>query len=209
MNPALTLIIGTPRYSTWSLRPWLLLKALNLPFDTREITLRQPDTKDKILEISPSGKIPLLIHGNRKIWDSLAIAEYLAETYPQAHLWPLDPDLRAWARSISAEMHAGFQALRSACPMDLGLDSAKTDLDTELRRDISRIEAIWTECLDHNNKNGPFLFGSFSIADAMYAPVVTRFVSYHLPRNSQAQAYCQTIMDTAWMQDWRQMAMGS
>lgn len=206
MNDSLTLIIGTPRYSTWSLRPWLMLKMAGIAFQTTEITLRQPDTKEQILKYSPSGKVPLLIDGPLRIWDSLAIGEYLAEKFPQAHLWPQTPEERAWARSVSAEMHSGFQALRSTCPMDIGLDSPLAELSDDLKTDIHRIETIWTACREHHEKAGPFLFGGFTIADAMFAPVVTRFQTYHLPRNTVAQAYMDTILNLSQMQDWINLA---
>ena len=207
MEKPFTLVIGTRRYSSWSLRPWLMLKAAGVLFTEIEITLRQPDTKSKILELSPSGKVPLLIHGDLKIWDSLSIAEYLAEQFPDAGLWPSDLSARVLARSISSEMHSGFQSLRNACPMDLGLDSPMTDLSDELLTDIRRIEAIWTECHKLFGHHGPFLFGSFSIADAMFAPVVTRFRTYHLPLNDVGLAYCQTIAELPWMQEWTKAAL--
>ena len=206
MTDQLTLIIGTPRYSTWSLRPWLMLKKAGIAFATIEITLRQPDTKEQILKHSPSGKVPLLIDGPLRIWDSLAIGEYLAEKFPQANLWPQGPEERAWARSVSAEMHSGFQALRSTCPMDVLLDSPLSELPDDLTTDIQRIETIWTACRNHHKEAGPFLFGDFSIADAMFAPVVTRFNTYHLPRNPVAQAYMDTILSLSQMQDWIKLA---
>ena len=207
MNQSLTLVIGTRRYSTWSLRPWLMLKAANVPFEEIEITLRQPDTKANILKYSPSGKVPLLIHGSLNVWDSLSIAEYLAETFPDAGLWPKDLSARVLARSISAEMHSGFQTLRSTCPMDLGLDSPMMDLSDDLLTDIRRIETIWTECRTLYCLHGPFLFGSFTSADAMFAPVVTRFRTYHLPVNDVAKDYCETIAALPWMQEWTKKAL--
>ena len=205
--PPLTLVIGTRRYSTWSLRPWLMLKAAGADFSEIEVTLRQPDTKAQILRHSPSGKVPLLIDGTRKIWDSLAIAEYLAELFAQAKLWPEEAGKRAWARSISAEMHSGFQTLRGTCPMDLGLDSPLTDISDDLQADIGRIDAIWSECRSQNGAAGPFLFGGFTVADAMFAPVVTRFNTYHLPRSSQSQDYMDTILNLDWMKHWTQAAL--
>ena len=205
--PPLTLVIGTRRYSTWSLRPWLLLKAAGADFTEIEVTLRQPDTKAQILRHSPSGKVPLLIDGTRKIWDSLAIAEYLAELFPQAKLWPEEAGTRALARSISAEMHSGFQTLRNTCPMDLGLDSPLTDISDDLQTDIRRIDTIWSECRSQYGAAGPFLFGGFTVADAMFAPVVTRFNTYHLPRSSQSQVYMDTILNLDWMKHWTQSAL--
>jgi len=207
MEKPITLVIGTRRYSSWSLRPWLMLKAANVPFSEIEITLRQPDTKSKILDVSPSGKVPLLIHGDLKVWDSLSIGEYLAEQFPNAGLWPSDLSARVLARSISAEMHSGFQTLRNTCPMDLGLDSPMTDLSEDLLTDIRRIEAIWTECRRLYGPHGPFLFGSFSIADAMFAPVVTRFRTYHLPMNKVCLDYCQSVAELPWMREWTKNAL--
>ena len=206
MTTPLTLVIGTPRYSTWSLRPWLVLSAAHAQFDLVTIPLRQPETKAQILEYSPSGKVPLLIDGDVKIWDSLAIAEYLAETFPQAGLWPAAKADRAWARAISAEMHSGFQTLRNTCPMDVLADSPLTDLSDELRTDIHRIEAIWTQCRQAHQADGPFLFGSFTIADAMFAPVVTRFKTYHLPCNAVAHKYQQAVLDFDALRAWVKMA---
>ncbi len=207
MDQPLTLVIGTKRYSTWSLRPWLMLKAATVPFTEVEIALRQPDTKAKIQEWSPSGKVPLLIYGSLRVWDSLAIGEFLDELCPAAALWPRDLSARATARAISAEMHSGFQALRSACPMDLGLDSPLADLSEDLLTDIRRIEAIWTECRTLFGPHGPYLFGNFTIADAMFAPVVTRFKSYHLPCNKISDDYCKTILALPWMQEWTNAAL--
>ena len=203
-NSSLTLVIGSRRYSTWSLRPWLMLKASGASFDTIEIPLRQPDTKARILEYSPSGKVPLLIDGPLKIWDSLAIAEYLAEKFPQARLWPENSADRAWARSVCAEMHSGFQTLRSLCPMDLTLDQPMPDPSPDLLADLHRIETIWTQCRQHHTAQGPFLFGHFSNADAMFAPVASRIATYHLPVNSTARDYTDCLMNLPWMREWTQ-----
>lgn len=213
MNDTYALVIGTPRYSTWSLRPWLIMKSLGLTFDTVEVTLRQPDTKPKILELSPSGKVPLLIHrnpawGERKIWDSLAIAEYLAEQFPDRALWPSDPGARAVARSISAEMHSGFQALRSQCPMDvLAHTPLGDDLPDDLKADIERVEAIWAQSRLNYGQSGPYLFGDFTIADAMFAPVVTRFNTYGLATKPDTTAYCETMGRNPWMVEWVKSAL--
>lgn len=211
MSDTYTLVIGTPRYSTWSLRPWLIMKSLGMTFDTVEITLRQPDTKPKILELSPSGKVPLLIHrnlswGERKIWDSLAIAEYLAELFPDRALWPMDPGARAVARSISAEMHSSFQALRSQCPMDVLAHTPLSDIPDDLGADIARIETIWEQTRQTYGQAGPYLFGGFSIADAMFAPVVTRFHTYGLATKPSTAAYCETMLHTPSMEEWINIA---
>ena len=206
MTQALKLIIGTRRFSSWSLRPWLMLKATGLAFDVTEIALRQPDTKEQILRHSPSGKVPLLMDGSVKIWDSLAIGEYLAEKSPQTQLWPDEIPDRAWARSIAAEMHSGFQALRSQCSMDVLLDQPLGDIPDDLQTDISRITAIWDQCRSVHGPSGPFLFGHFTIADAMFAPVVSRFATYHLPTSAQGSDYITAIMGLDWMREWIEQA---
>ncbi|CAA7621419.1 glutathione S-transferase family protein [Magnetospirillum sp. SS-4] len=189
----LTLVIGTKRYSSWSLRPWLALKAAGAEFREIEITLRQPDTKAEILKHSPSGKVPLLIDDGLRVWDSLAICEYVAERFPDARLWPEDPVARAVARAVSAEMHSGFVPLRQNCQMDLCLDAPMADIPAEVSADVERIDALWRDCRGRFGQDGPFLFGRFSVADAMYAPVVTRMRTYHLPLTPASRAYCAAI----------------
>jgi len=202
MPEAFTLVIGTRRFSSWSLRPYLALKAAGARFAEVEIALRQPDTKQRILAWSPSGKVPLLIHGEVKVWDSLAICEYLAEVFPVAGLWPAAAEARAVARAVSAEMHAGFPALRNACPMDLVEPTPLAELPPEVAQDAARIRAVWNDCRARFGAGGPFLFGRFSVADAMYAPVVTRFTSYGLPQDAVSQAYCDAIWALPAMREW-------
>jgi len=201
MSDAFTLVIGTRRFSSWSLRPYLALKAAGAAFTEVEIALRQDDTKQRILAWSPSGKVPLLVHGDVKVWDSLAICEYLAELFPSAGLWPVDPVARAVARSVSAEMHSGFQAIRNACPMDLVAPSP-VEITPEVAQDAVRIRALWNDCRTRFGAGGPFLFGRFSVADAMYAPVVTRFTSYGLPQDEVSQAYCDAVWALPAMKEW-------
>jgi glutathione S-transferase len=206
---SLTLVIGTKRYSTWSLRPWLVLRWSGLPFVEETIALRRPETKAEIAARSPSGKVPLLIDGALKIWDSLAICEYLAERAPQAGLWPTDPAARATARAVSAEMHAGFPVLRQTCPMDLGLDAPLSDIPADLAAEIARIDALWTDCRKRFGADGPYLFGARpTIADAMYAPVVTRFHTYHLPLGPTAAAYVTAVRAMADLVAWSAEAQG-
>ena len=171
----LTLVIGNKQFSSWSLRPWLALKQLGLPFREVLVLLRRPETKAEILKYSPSGKVPYLIDGSLGVWDSLAIIEYLNELKPEARLWPADRAARAFARSISAEMHSGFAALRQHLGMDLKRTPAKGEWPSEAAADIERVQAIWAEARARHGKGGPFLFGAFTAADAMYAPVVNRF----------------------------------
>lgn len=196
----LTLVIGTKRYSSWSLRPWLALKVAGIPFDEVEIALRQPETKAEILKYSPSGKVPLLKDGDLAVWDSLAICEYLAERRPS--LWPLDASARAVARSVAAEMHSGFMPLRRDCPMDVLADLPMAEIPDEVTTELIRIDALWSDCRTRFGQDGPFLFGAFSIADAMFAPVVTRLRTYHLPVGAVSQAYCDAIMALPAMKEW-------
>lgn len=204
MSAPMTLVIGTKRFSSWSLRPWLAARVAGLAFDEVPITLRQPETKAEILKHSPSGKVPCLIHGSLTIWDSLAICEYLAELAPG--LWPEDRAARAVARAVSAEMHAGFQALRNACSMDVCETTPLADIPPEVLAEVERIGAIWTDCRARFGAGGPFLFGRFSIADAMYAPVVTRFTTFALPMDAGAKAYCDAIWALPAMQEWKRAA---
>ena len=200
----LTLVIGNRNLSSWSLRPWLLLRHLGLPHRVVTIPLRQPDTPLRIRRHSPSGKVPVLRVGDLAIWDSLAIAEWLAERHPE--LWPADPALRALARSVSCEMHSGFPALRTFLPMDFTARFGPPGkLLAEVEADIERIVAIWASCRRAAGA-GPFLFGEFGIADAMYAPVCSRFTTYAVPLERAAQAYVDTVMALPAMQEWGRLA---
>ncbi len=198
------LIIANRTYSSWSLRAWLALRASGHPFEEQVVLLRQPDTRASILRWSPSGKLPCLIDNELAIWDSLAIAEYLAEEMPP--LWPLDGASRAIARSVSAEMHSGFQALRNQMPMNLRRDAALDTLTPELLADIQRVESIWTECRQRFGDREPYLFGAWSIADMMYAPVCLRFESYHVELGPVARDYLQAVLAHPHMLEWRAAA---
>jgi glutathione S-transferase len=200
----LELVIGTKAWSSWSLRPWLALKMAGQPFRETLVALRRPDTRAQALAHSPSGKVPVLKHAGIAVWDSLAICEYLAETFPQAGLWPADRAARACARSVSAEMHAGFAPLRAALPMDVAARHPTPPMTAELAADIQRIQALWRQCrADFGTRiGGPFLFGRFSIADAMYAPVATRFVTYGVALDDVAADYVGTILDLPAMREW-------
>lgn len=206
------LYIANKNYSSWSMRPWLVLKAFELAFE--EIQLNFPcergegDFKKRVLEINPNGKVPALLDRGRLVWDSLAICEYLAEQYPEQALWPRDPQQRAWARSISAEMHSGFTDLRSLCGMNIRANLAEVGAKlwqehSGLRQDVARIEYIWSA----RPAVDGFLCGEFSIADAFYAPVVTRFMSYALPVSAESQQYMQRVMQHPAMQAWVQAAL--
>jgi glutathione S-transferase len=186
----LRLAIGNKNYSSWSMRPWLALKANDIAFEEILIPLYTGEAdKRRILDITASGKVPALIDGDTTIWDSLAIIEYAAERFPQARLWPLDRASRAHARSISAEMHSGFMALRGECGMNLHRPVGAKRLSDQARADVARIVQIWTECRERYGRTGPYLFGSFSAADAMYAPVVHRFRTYAIEVTPAAAGY--------------------
>lgn len=172
------LVIGNKNTSSWSLRPWIAMQRFGLPFEEININLRADDKKAQILRHSPSGKVPALYAGDLMIWDSLAILEYLADTHPDAGLWPKDATARAIARSVSAEMHSGFQALREHCPMDFLGRAAKPSLPEAVEADVRRVVALWRDTRARFGLGGPFLFGGFSAADAMYAPVTSRFATY-------------------------------
>ncbi len=204
---AYRLVIGTKRWSSWSLRPWLLMHELDLPFEEIAIPLRSEGTRAAIAAVSPSGKIPVLIDGALTVWDSLAIIEYLADQHPERQVWPRDPVARGVARAVSAEMHSGFQALRQNCPMDF-CERGLTPADpAAITADVARFVAIVCGCRKDFGAAGPFLFGSFSAADAMYAPIVSRLISYQsdwerLDGAGLVQAYLATMMAVPGMVAW-------
>ncbi len=202
----LKLVIGNKNYSSWSLRPWLLMKELGIPFEEVLINLGAPDSKKEILRYSTAGKVPTLLDGNRTIWDSLAIAEYLAEQFPEKKAWPENPDARAVARSICAEMHSSFQNLRSNMPMNVRSDKTGKGLAPGVQEDVGRIQAIWRECREKFGKGGDFLFGRFSAADAFYAPIVTRFKTYGVPLDGTTAAYSKAIFSLPAMMEWVEAA---
>ncbi len=171
------LVIGNKNYSSWSLRAWLALRNMGLEFTELRIPLRMPGYRDEIRKHNPAGRVPALQDGHHTIWDSLAICEYAAETYPPA--WPEDRDSRSLARSVSAEMHSSFAALREALPMNCRARGRRVAASEEVSRDIARVQEIWRSCRSRHSDDGPWLFGPFCIADAMYAPVASRFVTGH------------------------------
>ena len=199
----LTLVIDNKDYSSWSMRPWLALKAGGIAFDERFISLYTGETdKKRILDVTRSGKVPALIDGDVTVWDSLAIIEYAAERFPDAHLWPADSASRAHARSVSAEMHSGFVALRNECGMNLHRPIGAKALSDNARADIARIQELWTDCRQRYGKAGPFLFGAFSGADAMYAPVVHRFRTYAIDVTPLVRAYMDAMMSLPAFRQW-------
>ena len=197
----LILIIGNKNYSSWSLRSWLTLKQSGLTFEEVRIPLDLPDTHTRILEYSPSGRVPALRQDNLTIWESLAICEYIAELVPDRHLWPTDPAARAVARAVSAEMHAGFSNLRAEMPMDCRARRSQA-ATSAVQQDIDRIFVLWQACRQQFGQGGEFLFGEFSIADAMFAPVTSRFVTYDVALTPAAQAYVNAVWGLPAMQEW-------
>lgn len=205
------LVIGDKRWSSWSLRPWLLLKAFGIPFKEVLISLRQPGTATEIARHSPSGKIPVLKAGGLAVWDSLAIAEFLADEHRDLPIWPADKTHRAVARVVSAEMHSGFHSLRKHLPMDILNVHSSWPPEDGVEEDIRRIVAIWTDCRRSFSEDGDFLFGAFTAADAMFAPVATRFRSYSVDLSrfgddGTAKRYAETILALPAMNEWREGA---
>lgn len=198
---ALTLVIGTRNYSSWSLRPWLLLRHLGLPFTTRQFHFGTPEFESEVPKLSPTRLVPVLIDGDLRIWESLAICEYASEL-AGGRGWPADAGLRAMARSVAMEMHAGFAALRSACPMNARATGRRVPMMTPLGQDLGRIDAIWSGCRRDHGERGPYLFGAFSIADAMYAPVVLRVRTYALPLSGLAARYQETMLADPHLREW-------
>lgn len=202
MEHKFILILGDKKTSSWSLRAWLVLKHTGVPFNEEIIKLGTPNTKLEILKYSPSGKVPVLQHGETLIWESLSIAEYLNELFPESKLWPMEEEARAFARSVSSEMHAGFTNLRKLMPFALN-EPKKMPISTELDQEITRIEEIWQECRLKYAKSGDYLFNDFSIADAMFAPVVLRFKAYNYkPKNPLVARYCETILENSLIKEW-------
>jgi glutathione S-transferase len=198
----LTLIIGNKNYSSWSLRPWLAMKQFGLDFEEIRIPLYKPESSSQIKKYSPSGKVPTLIHNDLTIWDSLSILEYLAEEFNQLNWFPQDKIARAVARSISAEMHSGFIPLRHNMPMNCRAKLPGKGITPEVEKDINRITTIWHECRQKFGSEGKMLFGEFTIADAMYAPVVLRFITYGVQLNPICQQYVDSILKLSAMQEW-------
>lgn len=201
--PAFTLVTGDRNVSSWSLRAWLLLKHAGIDFEEVQVRLRLPESRRQILAHSPAGQVPVLKHDGLVIWESLAIAEYLAEQFPEKLLWPAQLAARAMARSVSAEMHAGFRPLRTHLSMDmLGSHPGQGHDGEGVARDIARIQEIWRDCRQNWSADGPFLFGEFCIADAMFAPVVSRFRTYGVSCDAVCSAYMHAVWNLPAMQQW-------
>jgi glutathione S-transferase len=197
-----TVILGNKNYSSWSMRPWLALKRTGAVFEEIVIPLDRPDTQARIRAHSPSGKVPVLKHGGIVIWESLAICEYLAELFPKARLWPEDRAARALARAVSHEMHGGFASLRAAMPVNIRASFPGKEMAPEAKADIDRVVSLWTDMRARFGTGGDFLFGAFTIADAMFAPVVTRFRTYGVALPAAARAYADAVWTLPALQEW-------
>lgn len=205
---SLELVIGNKNYSSWSLRGWLLVELTGAAYQETQVPLFRPDTHARLLEHSPTAKVPVLKTDDAgAIWDSLAIAEYLAERFPEVALWPRDVAARAMARSVCAEMHSGFGALRSHMPMDMQRNAPLASVADDVKHDIQRIVAIWAGCRERFGQSGPYLFGQVSIADAYFAPVASRLRSYGVQLPAEAAAYVETIFQWPAFQRWLQAAL--
>ena len=202
MSDALTLVIGNKNYSSWSFRPWLFMRHHGIAFDEVRLPLDTPEFQSGIKRWSPSGRVPVLHRGDLVVWDSLAICEYVNETFLDGRGWPRDVDKRALARAISAEMHAGFQVLRNSLPFNCRRRAGGFVVPPDARRDIERITRIWRECRARAASDGPFLFGGFTIADAMYAPVVLRFRTYGVETGDLERSYAAAVLELPAVREW-------
>ncbi len=198
----LKLIIGNKNYSSWSLQPWLLVKYFQIPFEEVLIPLSEGSYQSEIDKYSPAGKVPVLVNGAIKVWESLAICEYIAELYPEKNMWPRQIERRAWARAVAQEMHSGFVPLRTHMPMNIRGWYPGKGRTAEVGFDIVRVLQIWEGCRRQCKNDGPFLFGPFTIADAMFAPVVTRFKTYGVKIINASAEYAQTMRELPAFQEW-------
>lgn len=196
----LKLILGNKKYSSWSMRPWIAMAVKQVPFEDEVAIFDNATTHPHFAKFSPTQKVPVLQHGETTIWDSLAILEYVAELYPDRGFWPEDRLTRAHARSVANEMHSGFPALRAECPMNMARTPAAIELSDACRTDIARVETLFADCLQQYG--GPFLFGAFTIADAMFAPVVNRIRVYKLSEHPAVEAFCSAIEALPEWQTW-------
>lgn len=203
----LHLVIANRNYSSWSLRPWMAMTMAGLPFTETVIALDTPGTKKQIAQHSKAGRLPVLHDGQRVVWESLAILEYLAERFPEKRFWPKSAAARAIARSVSNEMHAGFSALRNECPMNLRRPRKKIRLSDAALADVARIEQIWRDCRNRFGPGGRFLFGKFCNADAMFTPVVTRLDTYDIKVGRVSRSYMHSIMATPAFRTWKEAAL--
>jgi glutathione S-transferase len=205
--PRLELLIGNKNYSSWSMRPWLLLHYLGARFEERRLSFADPNWRARAAELSPSARVPVLWIDGDAVWESLAIAETLAEAFPDANLWPTDPGARRHARAIASEMHAGFGELRKHMPFNVGGRYPGKGMTPGVQRDIDRIAAIWTDTRARFGAGGDLLFGAFGIADAMFAPVVSRFSTYGVRLPAAAEAYAETVRALPSVRAWTEQAL--
>ena len=196
-----TLLIGNKNYSSWSLRPWLALRAAGIPFAEKKLWLDTPEFAAQLQGLTPALRVPVLLDEGFAVWDSLAICEYVAERHPDAGLWPSDARARARARSLVAQMHSGFGQLRSTLPMNVEASLPHVDASSA-QADIDAVQALWRDTRVEFGGDGPFLFGRFCIADAFFAPVVSRFATYAIPAEGEARAYRDAVLALPAMQDW-------
>jgi len=203
----LHLVIGNKNYSSWSFRPWLAMKVAGIAFEETVISLNAADFKARVMALGGSGRVPVLIDGDTCVWESLAIIEYLAEKFPAAGLWPREAQARAHARAIACEMHAGFLPLRRQLPMNVWRTVLPRTLDDAAAANVARIDAIWNACRTRFGASGPFLYGAFGAADAMYAPMVWRFHTYAVEVSPAARAYMRAVMDLPAWNEWRDAAL--
>jgi glutathione S-transferase len=201
------LVIANKLYSSWSMRPWLVMHAFAIPFKEIVIPLRQDDSKARLARYSPSGKLPVLLEDGLVIWESLAIIEYLAEAYPDKGIWPRFRAARAHARAISNEMHGGFMPLRQGCPMNLGARFKTPEMTEALTANVDRVEQIWAEAKSKDRGEGPYLYGGFTAADAMFAPVVSRLDSYQIPVMPETRAYMDAVLAHPSYVAWKDAAL--
>ena len=202
-----TLVIGNKNYSSWSLRAWLAMRQADIAFDELRVALFEAGYTAQIERYSPAGKVPVLVADGVKVWDTLAICEFLAERHPDKQLWPADAAARAHARAICAEMHSGFMALRNALPMNIRSSHPGKGMTPEVQRDIERITALWAQCRRDYAQGGELLFGHFTAADAFYAPVVSRFETYAVKLPAAARAYADAVLRLPAMQEWMAAAL--
>lgn len=204
---ALTLIVGNKNYSSWSLRPWIAMRNAGIAFSEELVPLYELGSREKVLKYSPTGCVPCLVDGDLTVWESLAILDYLADKFPEKKLWPDDLKARGHARAISSEMHAGFAPLRQHCPMNMRRDRGKPrELTPQVKANVDRIDTVWSESRSRFGHGGPFLLGAFSNADAMYAPVVSRFASYGIPVSPTSRTYMSAMMALPAWKEWEEAA---
>ena len=200
------LAVGNKLYSSWSLRAGMLLRAFDIPFEETVIAMYKDDTKERMLEYGPTGKVPAINDGDINVWESLAILEYIADRFPDKSIWPKEPAARAHARAASSEMHAGFMGLRSACPMNLTASFKPRDRGDAVNEDVKRLEELWFEARTNFGAGGDFLYGEFSAADAMFAPVVTRLDTYQIPVSAEMRSYMDVMLNHPAFLQWREEA---